>query len=268
MNGNFMKKLQPKRTLIILLFFVAQLAEYDNMLSAQNSQLQKNLIIGITPGAVSYFGDLSVYDFEPINKLSNESGLAIDFYVGKKIERYFEFGVSATFGKVSSAKPEADTKFHSSFAEYEFLVRASLADFILPYRSLGIDFGLLTGVGISHNRSASYRISDNSIILSNGLDADRNRNGKAQNDPHLIVGYYIAWSINNNWIVEHKMSGKFLTTDNFDSFIGSTGINDRLIFTGLGVKYVINPSFTMKYRDLPCAGSREWKKFQIKKKKY
>lgn len=262
-----MKKLFCNKTLIILLLSIAQFIGNPKNLTAQSLLSEKNWIIGVTTGMTSYFGDLSVYDFKPINKLRHESGPMIEVYGGKKLERYFEFGVSASFGYLSSARPDANVKFESSYVEYAFNARISFADFLFPYRSRGFDFGLIGGVGLTQFRSASYRISDNSIIESNGLDADKNRTGKGQNDPHMITGYYIAYSINQHWILEHKMAGKFLTTDSFDSFIGSTGINDRLIFTGIGVKYIINPSFTMKYRDLPCAGSREWKKFHIKRKR-
>ncbi len=263
-----MKNILCNRALALLLLLITQFFDNPTKLKAQSLLSEKNWVIGITPGMASYFGDLSVYDFEPVNKLGHESGPMVEVYAGKKLERYFEFGLSVSFGSISSAKPAANAKFLSSYVEYAFNTRISFADVLFPYRSRGFDFGFIGGVGLTQFRSASYTISDNSIIESNGLGADKNPAGKGQNDPHLITGYYLAFSINQNWILEHKMAGKLLTTDNFDSYIGSTGINDRLIFTGLGVKYIINQSFTMKYRDLPCAGSREWKRFQIKKKRY
>ena len=206
-----------------------------------SSFLKNNWVVGISPGVASYFGDLSLYDFNPVNKVIHESGPTIGFNAGKKLKNILEFGLTATFGKTSAQRTAADIEFINRFNEFGIYSALSIADIVKPKRLSRFDYGLMANYSITQWRSVSYKISDQSILFSHGLDAEGKKSGKGKSTNHFGAGYYVAYALDSRFTIRLSQTMQFLNTDEFDSYVGTTNINDRLLLSGIGLIFTIRP---------------------------
>ena len=231
-------------TLISRVAFVMLLVTFllaEDIRAQATSFFDNNWVVGISPGAASYYGDLSRYDFDPLNKIIHESGPAISLVAGKKLEKILEFGLLATFGKTSAQKIDVDMKFLNKFNEFGIYSALSIADVVYPRRKSRFDYGLMANYSITQWKSVSYKASDQGVLFSHGLDADGNKSGNGETTLHFGVGYYVAYALNARFTARLSQTMNFLNTDQFDSFVGTTNINDRLLLSGIGLIFTINP---------------------------
>ena len=236
--------------------FVMLLATFVHITEIQaqkNSFLRSNWVLGISPGVASYYGDLSQNDYNPVNKVLHESGPAIGFIAGKKLKSILEFGLVVNFGKTSAKRTDADMQFRNKFSEYGIYTALSVADIVNPRRKSRFDYGLTANYSITQWRSVNYRISDQSLRDSNGLDVDGNNLGNGESTNHFGAGYFVSYALNSKFDIRLNQSFQFLNTDQFDSFVGYTDINDRMLLSGIGLIFTINPVKSSKsdYEDCP-----------------
>ena len=215
---------------------------------------RNNWVAGISPGIASYFGDLSHYDYDPVNKILHESGPAIGFIAGKKLNNFLEFGLVSTLGKVSGqGTNDRSIKFLNRFNEFGIYTEVSVANIIKPSRKSHFDFGITANYSIIHWRSVSYGATGQEVVFSHGLDSDGRKSGNGQTTNHFGAGYYVAYSLNSSFSLRLSQRVQFLNTDQFDSFIGSTNVNDRILFSGIGLIFNINSGWSPKndFEDCP-----------------
>ena len=105
-----------------------------------------NWSLNVNGGLTSFFGDLSIYDSDIMQKLSKESGPAM----GLIISKYFndKIGISGQF-LMGGLKGEdvRGTSFESSFYEYNFHVRVELINTIFPNNMTNFGMNLYGGIG-------------------------------------------------------------------------------------------------------------------------
>ena len=229
--------------------FTMLLATFFQMAGTQaqtNSFWRNNWVVGISPGTASYFGDLSQYDFDPINKLIHESGPAIGFTAGKKLNKFLEVGLVATLGKVSGQRTEWDIGFRNKFNEFGVYTEVSLANIIIPRRRSRFDFGLSANYSVMNWRSVSYGISDQGVLFSHGLDKDGNNSGKGETTNYFGAGYYIGFALNSRLSIRLSQTAQMLNTDHYDSWEGITnsGLTDRMLRSGIGLIFNINSGWS------------------------
>lgn len=215
---------------------------YTTGISAQTTSFWgNNVVVGISPGMASYYGDLSIHDTNPIDKLIYESGPEIGIFAGKKLKRILEFGVLATIGKTSSEKPASNIRFLNKFNEFGVYSVLSVADILVPQRTSRFDYGFMANYSITQWRSVSLKISDEDVVFSHGLNNEGKNSGNGQSKFHHGGGYYVSYALNPNFTIRLSQSMQFMNTDEFDSFIGGTKVNDRILHTGVGLIFTINP---------------------------
>jgi hypothetical protein len=226
---------------------------YQKRIQAQNnSSLSRNWVVGISPAVASCYGDLTQYDYDPYNKVIHESGPAVGLFAGKKINKILEVGLVATFGRTSGSQNNADIRFKNSFNEIGVYSGLNLAKILIPTQNSAIDYGIIAKYSITNYRAASYHISDNSVIASYGLNAAGNKSGNKESSLHFGGGYFFSYALNSRYTVQMSQIFQFLTTDKFDAFVGSTGVNDRLLLSTISLKYTIRPSQSAKIDLLEC----------------
>ncbi|MBW6490928.1 MAG: hypothetical protein K0B15_06995 [Lentimicrobium sp.] len=238
-----MFKIIYKSSPILIALLVIQIFGVKN-LTAQESTVGNNLTAGISLGSASFFGDLSKYDYNPLKKIQKESGPSVEFFLGKRFNLLFELGLSLSSGKTKGEREDFDTKFKTKFNIYSITTDISIAEILFYDRLTNLDFGIALGASMAQFRSASFKLSDNSLVTSHGLNEDGNSSGESNVGLNLTGGYYISYPLNSYWSLVFRQTFEFLTTDNFDSYIGPTGISDRLLLTRLGLKYTINPTLS------------------------
>lgn len=212
-----------------------------------------NWVVGISPGVASYYGDLSQYDYNPVNKVIHESGPAIGFIAGKKLKNILEFGLVVNFGKTSSQRTDSDMEFRNKFSEYGIYSALSVADIVNPRRKSRFDYGLTANYSITQWRSVYYRISNQTVLFSHGLDAEGSNSGNGESTNHFGAGYFVSYALNSKFNIRLNQSFQFFNTDQFDSFVGYTDINDRILLSGIGLIFTLNPVKSSKsdYEDCP-----------------
>ena len=226
---------------LALTIFLASFFHIAAVHAQTTSMLRNNWFVGISPGMVSYYGDLSQYDNNPIKTILYESGPTISFTAGKKMKNFLEFSLVATLGQVSAGRTDWDTEFQSRFNELGINSAVSIANIVNPRRRSRFDYGLTVNYSIMQWRSASYKISDQSLILSDGLDVDGNNLDSGQTDNYFGAGYFVGYALNPQFSIRLSQSMQLLNTDQFDSFEGTinSNINDRILLTGIGLIFNI-----------------------------
>lgn len=240
------------RSRIAIVMFLALLLNIEGIKAQNNALLGRNWVIGISPGIASCYGDLTQYDYDPFNKVIQESGPAIGLFAGKKINKALELGVVVSFGKTSASRADTDISFKNSFDEIGFYSDLSIANILSSNRKSAFDYGIKASYSITNYRAVSYRSSNNSLITSYGLDVKGNKSGNNESSAHFGGGYFVSYALNSRFTIQLSQVFQFLLTDKFDAFIGSTGINDRLLLSAISIKYTIRPSQSLNNNFLEC----------------
>lgn len=133
-------------TLIISAMIIPETAEAQNWGGRRKPSFLDNWSITGNVGLTSFFGDLSVYDSDLMQKFAYESGPAMGFIISK----YFndKIGLSGQF-LMGNLKGEnnGNKSFESTFYEYNFHVRVELINTIFPDNFSDFGMNLYAGIG-------------------------------------------------------------------------------------------------------------------------
>ncbi|MCF8367507.1 MAG: hypothetical protein K9G76_00600 [Bacteroidales bacterium] len=91
-------------------------------------------------GLTSFFGDLSIYDTEIVDKLTKESGPALGGILTKHFSNKFAMSGQLLYGGLKGENT-AKTSFEASIIEYNFHLRVNLVNLIFAdnYAPVGLD---------------------------------------------------------------------------------------------------------------------------------
>ena len=87
-----------------------------------------NFNIGVT----SFFGDLSVFDFDFVKKLSEESGLGVGIIFAKEISPVISFNTQLLYGRLKGTKESSNCYFRGSIIEGSFNGQINISQIIFP----------------------------------------------------------------------------------------------------------------------------------------
>lgn len=105
-------------------------------------------MVGVQGGMVSFFGDLGVYDRNPVKKLSQESDVGFSFMVGKQLSPLISVKAGYLNGKMKGSNPELKFAFTSKFTELSLTTELNLTKLIS--RSSDSRLNALAVLGIGH----------------------------------------------------------------------------------------------------------------------
>lgn len=155
--------MKPIRTVFSeKLLFISLFLVYSNLSYGQyNSSSKSNNVLNNWAfegqvGVFSYFGDLSIYDGDIVNKMSNESGPAFGLSVTKYFGKSFAASGEMIFGQVKAEKN--NTSFSSNIIEYNAQVQFDLMKIFFYERKS--NFGLILSGGIGNILFSSTKKSD------------------------------------------------------------------------------------------------------------
>lgn len=101
--------------------------------------------INVNTGATSYFGDLSIYDINPIKKIQLESGLAFGIIGTRYFNNTYGLSLQMLSGKMCANKD--DVSFQSNFIEYNLQGRVNLLRLFNKYYDTKLNFEVYAGAG-------------------------------------------------------------------------------------------------------------------------
>lgn len=229
--------------LVLLTFFA-----FANKVAGQIYDIRDHWYIGPQIGLVSFFGDLSVHDFDLARKISDESDLGLGLIVGKSVNRLIDARVNYLHGKMKGSNPGLDMSFKNNFDEIGFGLTISLSRLILPYKVTKLDLVATAGIGYINSRSIKYRLSNGTYLSSEGYTIEKQPVIIASSSLTIPLGVELNYRFSKNWVASGGFSFRLYNEDLLDSHIGITGINDRYSVAYFGLYHIINPIQKKAYR--------------------
>jgi len=229
--------------IVILTFYVS-----TNTAVSQVYNIRDHWYLGPQFSIVSFFGDLSVHDFDPVRKLSEESDFGVGLQIGKSLSKLLDLRISYVYGNMEGANPGMDMYFSNNFNEMSFDLTLSLSRIIWPGTASRFNFTLNAGLGLIQYRSIKYKLSDNTYLSSEGYNSLKEPEGKASLAMVFPVGAGLNYTINSNWILTSNFAFRLHNKDLLDSQIGATEIDDRYSIASFGILYVFNPARIVNIR--------------------
>lgn len=220
--------------------------------SARPYRIGEQWFFGMKAGAMSFFGDLSTYDFNPAGKFRHESDFGLGLEAGKSISRLFDVHLNFSRGRMKGANPGMNMYFINSFNELSVATSVQLTELLRPRSGSAFFVTADIALGIIQFRSIKSSISDHSFLSSVGYTPGGERSGKAGTSFIVPTGIGAGYHIDDNWTISAEILYRFQNTDLLDSHIGNTGIDDRYTFTALGLTYYIRPVADRGRRGTEC----------------
>jgi len=218
----------------------------------QEFSLNRQWYVGIQSGMTSFFGDLSIHDFNPVRKITDESDIALGLVAGKSINRFADISLLYTHGRMHGSNPAQDLRFKNRFNEYVIESAFNINQLINSSNDSRINFYGTAGLGFIRFRSIKYRISDGAYIASVGYNPDMVSAGSAKNTFIVPVGVLMQYRYKMYWMVYSSFSMRIHNKDLLDSQKGSTGINDRYTIFNLGIAYLLAQGKLSGSKKLEC----------------
>jgi len=227
---------------IFISCILVQLLMHRSVANAQTIPMANQWTIGLNAGFVSFFGDLSIHDFNPERKLTRESDFGYGITIEKGINRTLSLYLSGISGKMRGSNPGQDMKFNNRFSEFGMGSQISVSQLFWPGTPSRFNFLITTGLGIIANRTVVYRISNGEFVLAVGYTSEQEKSGKANNAVVFPIGMALNMSITRQITARVETALRLISNDLLDAQIGSTGINDRYSYAAISLLYTIKPA--------------------------
>lgn len=163
--------IRKKDNIPLILIIALLLGTSAGNVFSQNYRFKENWYIGPQVNVVSFFGDLSVHDFNPARKLNAESDFAWGITAGKSVNKYLDIRITANQGNMRGSNPDINMYFTNTFFESNLEVVVSVTRLINPKKKPEFDVRLISGAGFISYRSIKYNLPDNLFISSLGYSA-------------------------------------------------------------------------------------------------
>ena len=222
------------RKLIPIFIFILLCALNQEVSSQTWSGEKKNRIwrlvtINANGGALSYFGDMSKYDKDPINKLRSESGPAYGIIVTKFF--YDKFGITGQLIQGNLKGSGKNQTFTTQILEFNLHARTELFKLFFPEKQFRIGISPYIGLGQFFFKS-STTITNNETITVKDVKSGV---------PEFVyfIGGGLSYKLPSNLSVTADFSMKQCQNDKLDNYIAFNNY-DYYTYISMGVSYRIN----------------------------
>jgi len=215
--------------LIIIIFPLILNAQYHKPYKKQGG-FRDGWLVNVNIGVTSFFGDLSVFDFDFVKKLTEESDFGAGIIFAKEISPLITFNTQFLYGKLKGTKEASNCYFNSSIMEGSFNGQINISQIIShkkTYRKINV-FGNL-GIGLVSIKSKLFDLKTDSLIHSFGF-------GRKTIESIIPFGFRINFYINERFDLDLSFSNKRVDTDKLDSQSGNNN-KDFFSYTSVGVTY-------------------------------
>lgn len=213
---------------------------------------QSGWYLGANAGIASYFGDISFYDLDPVNKIRHESRFVSGLTAGKSLNQWIDLEMNFYHGGLSGSNHNNDLYFTGNFTEMTLNGHISLSRIILNQANQRFQVHLSIGAGSIFFRSSKSRISDNTYVSSVGLNSSGNKEGSPGIATVFPAGILLSFDLNKSLVIRSRFAFRMPDDDLLDAHAGSTGINDRYSFATIGFIYRLPSVRHDKSGPLPC----------------
>jgi hypothetical protein len=220
---------------IIILGFLAPMVQSNSF--GQSSGFD-DFSVKVSPGALSYFGDLSNDNLNLPKRIVYGSKFGIGIGIIKQFSPYF--GLQAQFVTGSTYSEAVDnTYFAGSLNEYSLSARFDPLGLIKD-KSFKVAPYLAVGVGTLGFRSVRRQMDTNLVLLPDfGYEDDGVTRAPRKTAMSLPITLGVSWRVLPDVQIELEHSLRFTNTDLIDSYKGPSTANDLYSLTSIGFRYTI-----------------------------
>jgi len=210
-------------------------------------------MFSLSAGSALYYGGLSNYDLDPLNKIPNESNLSYNFSLGKWVKPYLALRGNLQMGKLHSTK--GTREMHANFNEYTAQLMVNITDFFkypAGYQRQFYSYVFL-GYGLIDFRSSVVNTSTGIIEKQWGQD-------KMITEWVVPLGVGIGYNFNENFTFSFDATYHYIDSDKLDAY--SNNSKDFMLYLAVGVIYNFNLKELNGYIVRPKSRRRlKWAKF-------
>jgi hypothetical protein len=190
----------------------------------------ENWSINLNAGLTSFFGDLSKYDTEIMEKLTKESGLAFSGILTKHVNSKIGFSGQLLYGTLKGEN-NSKVSFEATVIEYNAHLRINVVNLFSPYNiaKMGIEF--YGGIGQYLFKTTQYDLRNNENKI-NVLDTGT---------PEFLYffGVGLSYKVTDKFRITGDFGVRQAQNDKLDDFVKNNN-NDYYSYLSIGVTYHID----------------------------
>lgn len=181
-------------------------------------------------GLTSFFGDLSIYDSEIMDKFTKESGPAMGAILSKHFNEKFSIGGQLLYGTLK-AENTAGRSFESTFLEYNFQANVNLVNVLWPYNMSKMGFHAYGGIG-------QFMFNTTSIVQDEGSNETLQESTSV---PEFVyfMGMGLSYKFTHRLGANVDMSLRQAQNDKIDAYVKNDNFDYYTLIT-VGVTYYID----------------------------
>lgn len=216
----------------------------------------RDWMFSLSGGTALYYGGLSNYDLDPVQKIPKESNLAYSASLGKWIKPYLAARINFQKGKLNSVK--SNREMNSSYNEYSGQLLINVTEFFnyqAGYQRMFYSY-VFIGYGLIDFTSSSYvNNTDGTTTLIKEWGAD-----KMITEWVAPVGIGFAYNFNQNFTFSFDATYHYTNTDKLDAITNDS--KDFMLYLALGINYNFNLKTINGYISRPKSRQKlKWAKF-------
>jgi len=203
--------------------------------------LLKNWSVNVNAGQTSFFGEVSLYDDELSEKLSNEGSWAYGFILSRQMTPVFGLSGQMIWGTLKGANTRS--RFKAEIMEYSLNTTINLVNLLIPDNDAR--FFLYGKLGAGQFRFKSTLVFDDPEKPEIYVESDK---------PEFLylIGGGAFYKFNHSFEVNIEATARLVNNDKLDGSNNGKGDNDYYSYISLGITYKINnrPRDTRYYKKL------------------
>ena len=203
--------------------------------------LLKNWSVNVNAGQTSFFGEVSLYDDELSEKLSNEGSWAYGFILSRQMTPVFGLSGQMIWGTLKGANTRS--RFEADIMEYSLNTTINLVNLLIPDNDAR--FFLYGKLGAGQFQFNSTLVFDDPEKPEIYVESDK---------PEFLylIGGGAFYKFNHSFEVNIEATARLVNNDKLDGSNNGKGDNDYYSYISLGITYKINnrPRDTRYYKKL------------------
>lgn len=224
-------KIQLIAVLIGLIgILLPQSADAQGWGSRKKAGLWDNWSINLNAGLTSFFGDLSKFDSEIMEKLTKESGPAFSGILTKHLNTKIGLSGQLLYGGLKGQN-NSGVSFEASVIEYNFHVRFNIINLLSPNNISKMGIEAYGGVGQFLFKTTQYDLRNN----------ENNVSIKNTGTPEFVYffGAGLSYKVRKNLGITVDVAMRQARNDYLDDFVKNNN-NDYYSYLSIGATYYID----------------------------
>jgi len=238
---------KPCRLWVLTMMLLAGIS-----VQAQQYNAGDGWILGVSGGVVSFYGDLSINDDDPLMTLTTESDAGFSATLTKQLGSLIAVKAGLLAGSMRGHNPDLKSSFKSDFNELSLMADLNITRLIAP--SYNMRFRTVAFAGLGLINSSVTKTPDFSTSPEKGSPDNGPQVLNVKSEPVLVSGVGLDYAITRKLKVAMQLSLHTTRTDALDAHVGtSTSANDHYTYLSAGLLWVITYHNNSLVQSYPCS---------------